>query len=959
MYRSLATASCLAFCASCAGAPRAGPTPAKPADPAAAAPAATPPTAPSAPAAPEAAPAAAAPTTSSPAAPGSAGEQVPELQLPRDVRPTRYALSMTLAPKKERFSGTAEIQIELDRARQIIWLHGRDLHVTAATAQPSGGEALPAKYEQVTEEGVVKLTLPRAIGPGAATLRLAWSRPWEPKLIGAYLAHEAGAAYAFTMFEPVDARRAFPCFDEPVFKTPFEVTLTVPAGDVAVANTLPSGAEEQLDGGMKRIRFSETKPLPTYLIAWAVGPFDVVDGQPLPANTLRARPVPVRGVAPRGRGKELAYALKIGNELILGEEQYFGIPYPYDKLDHVAVPDFAYGAEENAGEIHYREQILLFEEGKSSEDLRTTIAGVMAHEMAHQWFGDLVTMRWWDDTWLNESFATWMGHRVVDVWDPQMQSGVDLLKATSRAMGNDSLVTARAIRQPIESIKDVWNQFDGLTYQKGGGVLAMFERFIGAKAFRKGVSNYLTAHAFRGGSTGDLLASLSAAAKRDLVGPFHTFLDQAGVPNIEAQVSCTGGAAKLALRQSRYLPLGSKGDSARTWQVPICARYGVAGNEEQETCTLLSEPQGTLKLGPTCPDWVLPNAAGAGYYRWALGGEDLRKLRTAGYAHLSVPERISLAQNLRAAVFRGSLPVADALAALEPIARDPNGEVATEPMGLIAFTRENLVEPAQRPLVEAYLRELYLPAFRRLGWTPAQGETTSVRRLRAAVIGELVRAKEGSVRREAVARGLSYAGLADGKLHPEAVDADLAEIALAAAVEDGGAAIFDALSARLAKTDDAEVRGRIIGALSSARDPARSARALALARDSRLRTNERLRPIFHQARDPRTRERAWRYVRNNFDALVPKIPENFASEIPSVADGFCDAAHLAQVEAFFGPRADKIPSMPRNLAQTLEQMRLCIAQAAAQRSSARRFFATARRSAAAQLETRHERLAPR
>ncbi len=874
-----------------------------------------------------------------PAAATAPAEPTPEMQLPRDVRPTRYALQMEIVPEQERFRGTAEIAIHLDQPRRVLWLHGRDLHVTEASAQFESSEKLTARYQQLTPEGVVRLTLPREIGPGAATLRFAWDRHFDPKLIGLYLAHEGDAAYAFTMFEPVDARRAFPGFDEPAFKTPFEVTLIVPEGDEAIANTVPKGPAEKLPGGMKRIHYSETKPLPTYLVAWAVGPFDVVEGAPLPPNALRSWPVPVRGIAPKGRGKELAYALKVGNEIILGEEQYFGIPFPYEKLDHVAVPDFAYGAEENAGEIHYREQALLFEEGKSSEDLRTEIAGIMSHEMSHQWFGDLVTMRWWDDTWLNESFATWMGHRSVEVWNPQMQSAIDMLKGVNGAMNNDALVSARAIRQPMRAIKDVWDQFDGITYQKGGGVLGMIERYVGAEPFREGVSAYLKAHAHGWGSTDDLLAAFEAAAGREVVKPFHTFLDQAGVPLLEAKVSCAPGGARVDLKQSRYLPLGSKGDRKRLWQIPVCARFS-AGGREGEKCALLSQPEGALDLGATCPDWVLPNADGAGYYRWALTGDDLRKLQGAGYPRLSVRERISLSQSLRAAVRSGALPAADALAASEAIARDPEGAVAGDAYWMIDFVREHLAPPEQRPLVDAYLRKLYRGAYQRLGWTPAVREKPDQRRFRAQVIDLLAYARDPEVRREAQKRGLAYAGLADGKFHPEAVDADLAETALGVAVEDGGEEIFGALEARLGKLDDAEVRGRILNALGSARDPKRTARALSLSLDPRLRTNERLTPLWKEASDYRTVAQTWLFVQEHFDAMVPRLSETQAAAFVYLP-AFCETARIAEMEAFFGPRAEKVPGMPLNLAQALEQQRICVAQAQAQRESARKFFALA------------------
>jgi aminopeptidase N len=875
-------------------------------------------------------------------------DPTPELQLPADVHPTRYALQMEILLDRPDFQGTADITVTLDKPRQVIWLHGRELNVTESLVR-AGGEAIPAQYEQVTDEGVVKLSLAHSIGPGNATIHLAWHRAYDPKVVGLYQAREAGATYAYTQFEDIYARRAFPGFDEPAFKTPFDVTLTVRSTDVAVANTLPL-SEEPSGPGLKRIHYAETKPLPTYLIAWAVGPFDVVQGPTLPPNSIRDRPVPMRGIAPKGHPGEFAYALRIGAELLLLEEKYFGIAYPYEKLDQVAVPDYAFGAMENAGEIHYREDLLLFKEGSSAEESRIEITQVMAHEQAHQWFGDLVTMRWWDEAWLNESFATWMANRTVAEWAPAMLSLVDQEKAVARAMRNDALVSARAIRQPLTSTKNIPDQFDGLTYSKGGGVLAMFERLVGAEPFRRGVSNYIAAHAYGSGSTDDLLASISKAAGREVTAPFHTFLDQAGVPLVEAKVSCSP-SAHVSLKQSRYFPLGSEGKQDRTWQIPVCARFSIGG-KASETCTLLTQAEGTLDL-PGCPEWLIPDADGAGYYRWALTGDDLRKLSTSGYSQLSVLERISLAQSLRAAVNSGALPISEALEALEPLALDPEGEVASEAIPLVTFAREHLVPVEERSRVDAYAVRLFGPVFKRVGFSAAKGESTSTRRLRSQVIELLAQSREPAILKKAVRRGLAYAGLGDGKFHPEAVDPDLAGLVLGIAVEEGDQKIFDGLIDRLTRTEDADLRGRILRALGRAHDAARSARALTLSLDPQLRKDEGLTEVFAQSDDYRTQDLAWTWLQANFDVLISKVPETHAAYLPYIGAHYCDTKHADEVTAFFAPRAEKHSGMPQNVRQVVEYVRLCAAQAAAQRDGARKFFATygqkARQSAAARI----------
>jgi len=887
--------------------------------------------------APKQAPPPVAATTPAPAAalrPPEPPEAPPLLRLPREVHPVRYTLSMRIVPTEERFSGTADIEVELDAPRSVLWLHGRGLHVTSARV-----DAASAAYEQVNAEGLARLALDRPVGPGKATVHLAWDREFDPQIVGLYVATEAGERYAYTQFEAADARRAFPGFDEPEFKTPFDVTFTVPSGEVAVANTMP--VEEQPAGaGLKRVRFATTRPLPTYLLLWAVGPFDVVSPPPLPPNQVRSRPLQVRGIAPKGRGGELDFALKTGADLLVRLERYFGTEFPFEKLDHLAAPDYTYGAMENAGAILYREDILLFAPGVSAEQTRKSIASVMAHEMAHQWFGDLVTLRWWTDAWLNESFATWMGNRTVEEWNPAYGAWTSFLDGVDYAMGKDALASARAVRQPLDDIKNVWNQFDSITYQKGGGVLGMFERFLGPERFREGIRGYLRAHAYGGGDTDDLLDALSNASGREVKAAFHTFLDQAGVPLVGVRVSCSGDRPRLLLRQERYLPLGSSADRRQLWHIPVCARYSAAG-AEKETCTLLEDAQGVLPLD-ACPDWILPNAEASGYYRWSLPPRDLRKLTGAAYRSLDARERISVAANVRAAMHSGALGFADGMAAIAPLAADPDPQVATVPIAILTAAREDLVPDATRARVEQVGRQLYGPVARRLGWTPRRAEAIPVRAFRARVLWFLAfTAGDPAVLSEAARRGRAYAGFEDGRFHPRAVDPGLAAIALGAAVRQGGAKEFDALLARLPEERDVAVRRRILAALAATQDPALRERALALPLDSRLRKNERVEVLFAVAAHFPSREAAWTALKHEFDQLVPQVPESHAQEVIALAGEFCDRGHLGDAEAFLADRAPRMPGGRRQLAETLEKVRLCIAYRDAQGASAGQFFARA------------------
>jgi alanyl aminopeptidase len=878
--------------------------------------------------------------------PGEAGDSVPRGRLPSGARPQHYSLELEIIPERERFAGTADIRLEIERATETLWLHGRDLTVDAVRVQDQNGEPLRARWQVADESGVVALRLPRAVGPGVVSVRITYGAPFSATLRGLYRTEAAGEAYAFTQFEPIAARRAFPGFDEPRFRAPFDVTLTVRQEHQVIAST-PAVQEEILDGGLKRVRFATTPPLPTYLLAWAVGPLEIVEAPPIPASGPRARSLAFRGAAVRGRGAELAYALERTPPLLEALESYFGSEYPFAKLDVIAVPDFGAGAMENVGAITFRESLLLIDEDGAPEWQRRAFASVMAHELAHQWFGNLVTLAWWDDIWLNEAFATWMAARAVQAVHPEHQPGLRHLARVLGAMDADSLVSARQIRQPIQSNHDIRNAFDAITYSKGGGVLSMFERWIGHEGFRQGIRDYLDEHRFGVATSSDLLSALSRAAGRDVETPFRTFLDQPGVPYVEAALRCGKGRASLDLRQARYLPVGSSGSRDAVWQVPVCARYAAARGSG-EACTLLSDVEGTLALvGVTCPDWALPNADGAGYYRWSLAPPDAAHLRRDGMPRLSARERLSFAIGLDAAFRAGALPASDVFAALASLADDPARPVAEAPMSLLRLAREHLVDATERPQVEAFAASLYLPTYRRLGWVPERDEDGEARLLRGSVIGFLADvAVDTDARHEAAARGRRYAGIgAGGILDPDAVDPELVATALRVAVQDGGAPVFDALLAHLDTSDDAVLRRNVLEALGSTRDPALAARARNLALDESVRINETRLPLDAQMLEPRMRVAAWDWIEANFDALVGRVGPDRAGRLVELAAYFCDAASARRVKAFLSPQIDELGGGPRSLSKTLERIRLCAALVEAQGASTRAFFAPPVRAA--------------
>ncbi|MEM1416764.1 MAG: M1 family metallopeptidase [Myxococcota bacterium] len=865
--------------------------------------------------------------------------EVPTGPLPRNVVPTGYTLALTVDPRRDAFTGIAQIAVTVERPTRHIYLHGNRIRVSEVSVTRRGARAttLAGEWEQVDDEGVAIIRLDDVLRPGEAVIEVVYATRFASGLRGLYRVEEGGESYAFTQFEALSARLAFPSFDEPAFKVPFDMTLTVPKEHEAAFNT-PVANVTELPGDVKQVRFETTKPMPTYLVAMAVGPFDVVEHEAIAPTDVRSEPVPLRGLAVRGKGEQLAYALENTGRILVDLEAYFGMPYPYRKLDIVAVPDFGAGAMENVGLVTFREPLLLLGDGESApENQKRGYAYVMAHELAHMWFGNLVTMPWWDDIWLNEAFATWMGNRSVDRIFPEYQADVSFLSSVQRAMQTDGLVSARQIRQPIETPDDIRNAFDSITYRKGGGVLAMFEEWIGQETFQAGIRAYMREHSYATATYEDLLEALGAAAEKDVATPFRTFLFQAGLPFLNVSSACSEGTATVTVRQSRYFPTGSTGDANQTWQIPMCLRYGGEG-EPATQCELLTEPEATITL-PSCPAWVMPNAEGAGYFRFALDASSLEALTTRGWSKLSAREKLALADSLRAAFGNASLDAEAVMPSLMPFARSDIRQVATMPMGLLELAEERLTENRARRNVRDFAQDLYFPRYYQLRMEPRRGEEGETALLRAAVVQHLALfVEQENVRGLANRKGLAFLGYPRrGAVDRGAVDPNLVDTVLTVAVQEGDRALFDYVLARFLESDDALLRGQLLRALSSTKNDVLAGKARELALDSRLRGNEVPTPLFTQMRMEETRDATWRYVRENITRLMERLDDR-AGFLPWLAASFCSEEKAVEAERFFTPFLDQMPGGPRNLASATEAIRLCAAGVEAQGASAQRFF---------------------
>ena len=854
----------------------------------------------------------------------------PKLRLGDAVRPVRQALEIELVPEQTAFAGTAEIDLEVRAETPVLWLNASGLTVREATL--AVGEAvLPARVVPGDEE-VLGFALGRPIPPGPARLRVVYEGPISRRDVEGFFAQQEGDDwYAFTQFEPAGARRAFPCFDEPSFKVPWRLTLRVRRDHLALSNT-PAVSEVEGTGGMKAVTFAETRPLPSYVVAFAVGPFEAVD-----AGRTGRRSTPVRIVTPRGKGREARWAAESTVKILPLLEEYFDTPYPYEKLDQAAIPVF-FGAMEHPGLVTYGQTLLLQKPEEETVRRRRAFAETAAHELAHQWFGNLVTMAWWDDVWLNESFASWMASKIADRFRPEWDEPVSAVASRSWALGADSLATARRIRQPIASRQDIANAFDGITYAKGEAVLTMFESWLGEETFRRGVRRYLAAHAWKTGTAADFLGALSAESGRDVSAPFSTFLDQTGAPLVSADLRCSeGGPPRLALAQSPYRPLGSRDTSPKAWQVPVCFRYG-AGPAVAGGCTLLASASAEVALGTaaTCPDWVLANDGWRGYYRVRHRGDLLGRLVADGGHRLTAAERVGLVGDLGAMVASGDLPVSEALALVAPLARDPHRQVVAATIGVVQGLAE-MVPERLRPVYAAFLRDLYRERAKALGWTPAPGEDEEARLLRQSLISIVaVHGEDADLGAEAL--GLARRWLDDaGAVHP-----DMVETVLPIAGRYGDRALFERLRSAATASPDRQRRQRLIWAMGSIRDPAILRSALALALEDGLDPRESIRVVWAATADPATRPLAWSFVKENFEALVERQPEGTAfsagAYFPRIGVRFCDAERREELRAFFEPRSPRFAGGPRILQQVLETIDLCVAQRRAQEPSIASFL---------------------
>jgi alanyl aminopeptidase len=862
-----------------------------------------------------------------------AAAEPPKLRLAEveKIQPLSYRADLTVDPEKDDFSGVIDIQTKIDEPLSTIWLNQEKLTVQEASLK-SGGKTYSAQAIPGGDD-FLGLQFDQPIPAGPASIHIVYTGLVSSKnTAGIFRQKDLGNWYLYTQFEATDARAAFPCFDEPSYKTPWQLTLHIPSQDTAISNTNPGS--EKTAGATKTVVFHQTPPLPSYLVAFGVGPFEYVSG-----GKAGSKQVPVRIVVPKGRSAEAKYAAQVTAEIISRHEKYFGIPFPYEKADQVAIPDTAgFGAMENPGMVTYALNIILAKPESDTINRQRDYAETAAHELAHQWFGDLVTTAWWNDIWLNEAFATWMEQKMIAEWKPEWKTNVDdVVGQKLYAEGQDSLVSARKIRQPIETRDDISNAFDGITYQKGAAVIGMFENWIGAKDFQKGVQSYMKQYAFQATTSGQFLDAIGSATKKDAAKAFSTFLNQAGVPLISLALQC-GQEPELHMEQSRSLPLGSKGSANQVWSIPVCVRYGtgVAGETE---CTLMTEASMDWKLkAKSCPAWVESNDRAIGYYRTDYQGGLLAAL-TAGDVEkrLSAPERVDLMGNAKALASAGKLQAGDALSLVATFHNDPERQVLESAVGLALGPQSYLVPDSLKPNYERFILKNFQAKAHELGWTPKPGEPDEVKLLRPSLVS-IVATAGGDRELASQAQSLAAKWLDDH----HSLDPNLVGAVLRTAAYYGDKSLFDRLLDQFPKTQDKQVRAQLVGAMGAFRDPAAIRAGMDALLAGKVPFIEGIFLLFNGQSQADTRKIPFEFLQANWDAVVAKMPSgggfDYGAVLPQVGASFCDPQSKQELQDYFKPRVSKFVGAPRTLDQVLENVDLCIARTAAQRPSVEAFL---------------------
>lgn len=861
-----------------------------------------------------------APAPAQPAAPRTDPNLAPTARLGDASLPTGYHLRVGIDPREVRFVGEITIDVELREDLHTFWLHRKKLHIVSATFERDNQKVPLRTRRSQDDEELLGLAAEETLRAGPGKLQIEFSGDLG-NLQGLFRQIQDGRWYAYSDFEATDARAAFPCYDDPRFKVPWDVEIKTPAGNLAFANAPEVARETQSDGSVL-FRFGTTRPLPSYLIAMAVGPFDVIEG--------KAWSTPLRIIAPKGHAGHGRFVLENTGRWIHYLEEYLGMAMPFPKLDFIAVPHFG-GAMENPGLVTFSANILLT--GATPTDgQRRRAAGVTTHELAHMWFGNLVTPDYWNDLWLNEAFATWLSDKAVAHWQPARARDILDIADKSTAFDLDHSVGARMVREPIKDRTDIRAAFDAITYRKGGALLTMLEAWLGEEKMRQGVRAYLHSHAGGSVRAKDLIAALSSIAPKKQAGRIlDSFLEQAGIPRLALKLRCDKGV-RVEIEQSRYLPLtmqdlASNQDRQGSWHLPVCLRYPTGeGNATKRQCIRMSEKRTTLKLQSThCPEWILPNDQESGYYHYLL---DAPSFAALAHAHLDRREELGLVHNLAAALRSGDLGVGDVLPQLEPYAKAGSLHVQQVLVPLLYELKRSIIGADESVAFAQMIRRWYRGQIDALGLAAQRGEPEEDQLLRPVLIHLL--ADIGDDRDlQAQARTRVMAWLE----RPVVMNMSLLDSLLQAAAIRGDAGLAARYLEAISKTSDRRHSAVLLGALHAFADAEILDAALERSIPRHLALPNLMPVLVRLMARPKTRAQLLQALFAKREAILGKGDgqrEKFEHIAPIFAT-LCDEEGKAAVRKFSGSEIDAQP--------VIDSIAGCMAFQKAQQENASAAFA--------------------
>ena len=822
-------------------------------------------------------------------------------RLPQSVRPEHYSLELTPDLKNATFTGHESMDVVLSSSVDAIVVNSAEIKFVAVTTELHG-ERLTAKVTEDADRQQVNFNFGRPLPPGKLRLSIDYTGILNDKLRGFYLSKTAKRNYAVTQFESTDARRAFPSFDEPAFKATYDITLVVDKQDTAISNTNIVGDKPVAGRGVEKhaITFATTPRMSSYLVAFLVGDFKCLSGS--------SDGVPIRVCATPDQVQYGAFALSSAEYVLHYFNNYFGIKYPMPKLDMIALPDFEAGAMENFGAITYRETDLLLDSNHASVGAQRLVGLVVAHEMAHQWFGDMVTMQWWDNIWLNEGFASWMENKPIDAWKPEFHISQEVALDQQQTLDLDAQRVTRTIRAKAETPDEINEMFDGISYGKAGAVLLMVENYVGEETFRQGVHKYLAAHLYGNATAEDFWTAQTEVSHKPVDKIMDSFVSQPGEPVLEL-----GSPAQSSVPVSQrrfFLNANSKSEGAESWTVPVC--FKVVGGAK---CEVLSTPRQTLPA--TSSPLLFANVAGKGYYRSHYPEETYRDLVTHVASDLNPEERISLLGDEWALMRAGTASVGDYLDLVAAVKNDSSAEVlATAINNLYTIDARIADSEEARTKLSSWVRLHFADAYKKLG-EPQASDDPGKRELRAELL-DLVANLGKDPEAIADAKRLAERSLADSR----SVDPTISDTALRIAARHGDAALFEQLQNLSISAPNPQLRSTALHALALFTDPVLEERALDYAVSGKVKNQDSASLIGAELRGRDTRDLAWSYIQKNWDKVAAQITESSGANIVASAGSFCTTERQQEVANFFGTH--KVPASERTLTRAKDQIGDCM-----------------------------------